>query len=144
MYAAPRAVLRLVFSSLFALLVCFGCVGAPDDTAALSAEKPLIRGSAQGLVEATIRLSEGRLERGPHDLLVELRATQGDPMPVLVSASASMPAHGHEVSATGISTDSSGYRVEGLDFFMSGRWEVALGVELDGSSDSVDFAIDVP
>ena len=143
-----RPALRLLGSSLLAWLVCSACVGTPEDTAALSAETPLVQASEQGSVEATIRLTDGRLAVGSHDLSVELTAltdqNSGDAGPVLVSASASMPAHGHQVSAAAISKTSSGYRVEDLDLFMSGRWQVALGVELDASSDSVDFALDVP
>ena len=136
---------RLFTSALLAWLVCSACVGTPDDTATLSAETPLIQASERGSVEATIRLTDGRLDAGPHDLSVELKALtdSGDAGPVLVSASASMPAHGHQVSAA-VSKSSSGYRVEELDLFMSGRWQVVLGVELDARSDSVDFALDVP
>ena len=36
------------------------------------------------------------------------------------------------------------FHVEHLDLFMSGRWQVTLGVELEARSDTIDFALDVP
>jgi hypothetical protein len=120
------------------------CVGAPDGSPDPSAEKPLVQRSDQGLVDATLTLQGGALDRGPHDFLVGLRATRGDSAAVLMSATASMPAHGHQVGAQGIVRDGDGFRIEQLDLFMSGRWDVALGVEVDATSDVIELALDVP
>jgi hypothetical protein len=68
----------------------------------------------------------------------------GSDVPVLTSATATMPAHGHSVTATSITQDGTVYRVNGLDLFMSGLWQVDLAVELGASSDHVEFSLDVP
>lgn len=137
-----------LFVSLALLLPA--CVSAPDDAAHLSAESPIDQRSAQGLVEATVALTTADLERGPNDFLITLQAAAGDTgtdqaVPVLTAVEAVMAAHGHHAGAPSIVADSNGaFRVEHLDLFMSGRWQVTLGVELESRSDTVDFALDVP
>jgi hypothetical protein len=137
------------------LVVCLSlllpaCVSAPDDAAHLSRENPLDQRSEQGLVEATVALETNELTRGPNDFLITLRATTadasaGDAAPLLTSVEAVMAAHGHQAGAPSIATDADGrFRVEHLDLFMSGRWQVTLGVELEARSDTVGFALDVP
>jgi hypothetical protein len=131
-----------------ALLPAFllaACVAAPDDTAPLSAEKPLDQRSAQGLVEATVALEGKDLTRGPNDFLITLRSAEGDAAPTLTGVEAVMAAHGHHAGAPSIVPDADGaFHVEHLDLFMSGRWQLTLGVELEARSDTVDFALDVP
>jgi hypothetical protein len=139
----------LALLALLALLVP-ACVAAPSDAAHLSRENPLDQRSEQGLVEATVALETAELSRGPNDFLITLHATAGDAAasdvaPQLTSVEAVMAAHGHHAGAPSIVTDANGaFRVEQLDLFMSGRWQVTLGVELEARSDSVDFALDVP
>ncbi len=120
-----------------------GCVAAPDDASALGAGKPLNQRSSLGLVDATVTLEGGSLERGPHSFEVTLQAADGDASPQLVSVDASMAAHGHRVSAS-VAPEGERYLIEDLNLFMSGRWQVTLGVELDTRSDVVEFALDVP
>jgi hypothetical protein len=120
------------------------CVAAPDDVARLSAERPLDRDSSHGLVEARVALENPELTRGPNDFSITLRAAQSSALPVLISVEASMAAHGHRTSAASIVRDGEAFRAVDLDLFMSGRWQVALGVELEDSSDLVEFALDVP
>jgi len=127
-------------------LALSACVAAPDDTAQLSLEKPLAQRSERGLVEASVALDTAELSRGRNDFLITLRAASAsDDAPLLTSVEAVMAAHGHHAGAPGIVPDADGrFRVEGLDLFMSGRWQVTLGVELAADSDTVDFALDVP
>jgi hypothetical protein len=120
------------------------CVATPDDVAQLDADHALDQRSTHGLVEATVALDSRELARGPNDFSIALRAAHGASLPVLTSASASMAVHGHHASAASIESDGPTFRVVGLDLFMSGRWQVALGVELEDSSDLVEFALDVP
>lgn len=126
------------------LLLATGCVSAPDDAASLNAGAPLVQRSEAGLVEATVTLGEPELDRGLHTFLVDLSALAGTAPPELVSFQAAMPGHGHRVSAGAIDADGDAYHVQDLDLFMSGRWQVTLGVALDDRSDSVEFALDVP
>jgi len=120
------------------------CVASPDDVAQLDADHALDQRSSHGLVEAKIALDRPEIVRGPNDLSITLRAADDASLPVLISVDASMAVHGHHASASGIVSEGQTFRAVGLDLFMSGRWQVALGVELEGSSDLVEFALDVP
>ncbi|HEY3253473.1 MAG TPA: hypothetical protein VGJ91_05975 [Polyangiaceae bacterium] len=120
------------------------CVATPDDVAQLSADHALDQRSSHGLVEATVALESPEIARGPNDFSIGLRPLKGTALPVLTGVEATMAAHGHRASAPTIEGDDGTYRVVGLDLFMSGRWQVSLGVELEASSDVVEFALDVP
>ncbi len=99
-------------------------------------------------MDATVTLETATLERGQNSFLIALRpATDGgagDGAPMLTSAIATMPAHGHSVTATGIEPDGASYRIGDLDLFMSGLWQVDLAVNLGTSTDHVEFSLDVP
>jgi len=124
-----------------ALLVA--CVGAPEGVAQLSGDHALVQRSQDGSVEATVQLDSARLSRGVNDFSITLRAADGSAEPVLKSVDAVMAAHGHSASAPNIMNDGQLFHAD-LDLFMSGRWQIELGVELDASSDRVEFALDVP
>jgi hypothetical protein len=134
------ALLAAILSS--ALLAA--CVASPDDVAQLSADHALVQRSQHGLVEATVVLEGSEIARGSNDLSITLRAVEGSAAPTLISVEASMAAHGHRSSAASIVGEGDSFRAVDLDLFMSGRWQVALGVELDASSDVVEFGVDVP
>ncbi len=127
----------------FGLQLCTACVGAPDDTVALGAGATVEQHSEGGLVDATVALGGATLSRGLNDLVVTLHAEDGSHAS-LNSVVATMVAHGHHALPPLIVAQGEAFRVEGLDLFMSGRWNIALGVELDSQSDSVEFALDVP
>jgi hypothetical protein len=120
------------------------CVASPDDVAQLSAEHALVQRSQHGLVEATVALESPEIARGANDFSIALRAAEGSASPTLVSVEASMAAHGHRASAARIVSEGDAFQAVDLDLFMSGRWQIALGVELETSSDLVEFALDVP
>jgi len=120
------------------------CVATPDDVAPLDGDHALDQRSSHGLVQATVVLDSPKLTRGPNDFSITLRAGNGSSLPVLTSVEASMAVHGHHASASSIVTEGETFRAVGLDLFMSGRWQIALGVELEASSDLVEFALDVP
>ena len=120
------------------------CVATPDDVAQLDENHALDQRSSHGLVAATVALDGAKLARGSNDFSITLHADKGPSLPVLTSVDASMAVHGHHASATNIVNDGETYRALGLDLFMSGRWQIALGVEVEGSSDLVEFALDVP
>lgn len=119
------------------------CVGAPDDAAQLSGDHALVQRSEHGLVEATVALDGSKLARGVNDFSITLRAAEGSALPTLKSVDGTMAVHGHRADANGIVSDGEAFHTV-LDLFMSGRWQIALGVELDASSDLVEFALDVP
>ena len=124
--------------------VLAACVATPDDVARLDGDHALDQRSSHGLVEATVALDAPQLARGPNDFSITLRSDTGVSSPVLTSVEASMAVHGHHTSASSIVDDGGTFRAVGLDLFMSGRWQIALGVELEASSDLVEFALDVP
>jgi len=134
---------RFVSFAAISLLLA-ACVAAPDDVAQLSADHALDQRSEHGLVEATVALDSPAITRGPNDLSVTLRSTEAKLAPTLTSVQASMAAHGHRASTADIVSDGETFRVTNLDLFMSGRWQVTLGVELEDSSDVIEFALDVP
>jgi hypothetical protein len=137
----PRFVqLCFLLTSLAALAACSS---ASEPVTVFAPGKPLSVRSQAALINATITLQEPSLERGVHNFTVELRAASAAEAPALLSAEAMMAAHGHRASAI-IEPSGAGYRIEDLDLFMSGRWQVTLGVELEQRSDSVEFALDVP
>lgn len=138
--------LRHSLSVVFCLLLvtATACVGTPDDAASLGAGAPLVQRSDAGLVEATVSLAEAKLDRGPHDFQVDLSAPSSNATPELVSFVAAMPGHGHRVVAGEIALEDDAYHVRDFDLFMSGRWQVTLGVALADRTDSVEFALDVP
>jgi len=119
------------------------CVGAPDDAARLNGDHALIQRSQHGLVEATVALDGSELARGVNDFSITLRADDTSAPPTLKSVDATMAVHGHRADASNIVSDGAAFHTD-LDLFMSGRWQIALGVELDASSDVVEFALDVP
>ena len=96
------------------------------------------------MVDATVALDSPEIARGPNDFSITLRAAESPALPQLISVEATMAAHGHHANAAGIVSDQGTFRVRDLDLFMSGRWQIALGVELEDSSDLVEFALDVP
>jgi len=118
------------------------CVGAPDDAAQLSGDHALVQRSERGLVEATVALDGSELARGVNDFSITLRA-EGSALPTLKSVDGTMAVHGHRADANSIIRDGEAFHTD-LDLFMSGRWQIALGIELDASSDLVEFALDVP
>ena len=135
-----RILITLTSSST--LLVA--CVASSADASRLGAGQSLSQRSEHGLVEATVSLVRPEIVRGPNDFSIAFAALDGGTSPVLISVEASMPAHGHHASASSIVSDGQTFRAVGLDLFMSGVWQVALGVELDDSSDLVEFSLDVP
>jgi hypothetical protein len=120
------------------------CVATPDDVALLNSEHSLSQRSQHGLIEATVSVDSPEITRGPNDFSITLQAAEGSAVPVLTSMEASMAAHGHRVSASSIVGEGQTFQAVDLDLFMSGRWQIALGVELEASSDLVEFALDVP
>ena len=63
----------------------------------------------------------------------------------LVSASALMPAHGHGSPAPKIERAGDGaFVVRDLVLYMSGRWELRLGLRVEAREDEAIVAVDVP
>jgi hypothetical protein len=139
---------RRSFRPLGLLTLCSvlsaACVESPNDVAQLSGDQALVQRSQRGLVEASVALEGREITRGTNAFSIALRPVEGSAAPELISVEASMAAHGHRTSAASIVNDGENFRAIDLDLFMSGRWQIALGVELAASSDVVEFALDVP
>lgn len=143
----PALGLRRAALLSVALLSFAGCVGAPSDTKSLNGGTHLVQASETGLVSATVTLDgPSTLTRGPNSFLVQLEPADdgGADTPVLSAASATMPAHGHSVTAPEIAAVGTAYRIADLDLFMSGVWQVDLTVALGTRTDHVEFSLDVP
>jgi hypothetical protein len=143
---SARSIRKATLLGLLACASLCGCVGAPSDAQSLNGGNQVVQSSESGLVNATVTLEAAALERGQNSFLVVLQPVDdaGEDVPVLTSAVATMPAHGHSVTATTIAPDGSAYRVGDLDLFMSGLWQVDLTVTVGARSDHVEFSLDVP
>ena len=99
---------RLLFLGV-ALLGLAGCVGTPSDTSDVNGGAPLVKSSQNGLINVTVTLDAPKLARGENDFSIALSSTEdaSAEAPVLVSAVATMPAHGHSVTADAIALDGS-------------------------------------
>lgn len=120
--------------ALLAFTVVLGCAEAP--AAEAGAGTFHVEGE-QALCSATIELAGGEPVRGENRFLVELSPAGAE----LTGASGLMVAHGH---------GSEGEIVSGtppeavIDLFMAGRWDMTFAVSVDGASDELRFAVDVP
>jgi hypothetical protein len=140
----PLMPIRSCFAAtLLASALLAACVGTPDDVARLNGDRPLVQRSEHGLVDATVALEGSEIARGVNDFSITLRATDGSTRATLKSVDATMAVHGHRADASNIVSDGDAFHTD-LDLFMSGRWQIALGVELETSSDLIEFALDVP
>ena len=140
---STRSRLLALAPIILASALVAACVSAPDDAAPLSGAHALVQRSQQGLVEATVALDGSEVARGVNDFSITLRAADGSAPAALKSVDATMAVHGHRADATSIVSDGEAFHTD-LDLFMSGRWQIALGVELGAASDVVEFALDVP
>lgn len=122
--------------ALVSSLLLFAC-SAPDP-APVSVQ--LV--SDGGLVEADVEVTTP-VVRGENQLLVAL-SPRGEGDAELVAVDATMAAHGHRAHAASISHTTSGFRVDALDLFMTGRWLIELELSVDGQPDSVSLPVDVP
>lgn len=99
--------------------------------------------SDRGLVDVAVSF-EGPVVRGDNRLRVELMAADGNEGLELLSVDASMAAHAHEAHAGSIRRTETGFDVEGLDLFMTGRWQLELELAIGDEHDSASLPVDVP
>ena len=127
--------------ALALLLVTGACGGSGDDEAALGTlegDGP-VRISSRERVAVEIHPS-APIKLGKNTVVVSFPETGAE----LVSASALMPAHGHGSPAPKIEPSTEGYVVRDLVLYMSGRWELRLGLRVDAREDEAIVAVDVP
>jgi hypothetical protein len=55
-----------------------------------------------------------------------------------------MAAHAHSAHAASIEADASGFEVDGLNLFMTGRWQLELQLAVGDQLDSANLPVDVP
>lgn len=91
-------------------------------------------------VTAHVRLDGDAIVEGKNAFLVDL-----DPgAAVLTGASLLMPAHGHGSPTPTITRAATGYLLSDVIFTMPGLWYVFLDVELAGTTERLQFSVDVP
>jgi hypothetical protein len=98
--------------------------------------------SDEGLFDAHVSFA-GPIERGDNALLVELHPRERGEAHLL-AVDATMAAHGHEAHAAAIDRTEVGFRAQGLDLYMTGRWLVSLDLQLGERDDNVSLPVDVP
>lgn len=91
---------KIMSAALCCSILLFGCVSAPDDAVNLDDGAQLDKRSDGGLVTASIGLLNPKLTRGVNDFTIALEAKARDALPSVVRFDATMPAHGHEATAT--------------------------------------------
>jgi hypothetical protein len=102
----------------------------------------LVSEHARARVDVT-PVTDAVFKQGLSTLDVAITPLGGDGIATLEAAHPFMPAHGHGTSAPVVVAVDGGYRVEELNLFMPGRWEVTLDLTVDGFQDTAGFALDV-
>lgn len=120
-----------------------GCVTKPDDSLVRFESEAITVESAGGLAFGTIELQNERIIQGENIFHVALEPIDPGAPAEVTAASAWMPAHGHGTSIPIVTALDAGFEVSELMLFMPGDWEVTFDVEIDGSTDQLDFAVDV-
>lgn len=126
-----------------ALLLATACGDATSDEATLGTlqnDGP-VRVSSQARVDVELRPT-APIKLGKNTVVVRFPANAHVE---LASASALMPAHGHGSPAPKIERGDEGeFVIRDLVLYMSGRWELRLGLRVDARDDEVIVAVDVP
>lgn len=123
---------------LVSALALAACGQAPLEQGSVSAI------SEAGRFEAEVRF-EGAVQRGENALFVKLAARSDEAVDVeLLAVDALMPAHGHHAHAEHIDAVEDGFRATRLELFMTGRWQIELGLGAGSEADLVTFPVDVP
>ena len=99
--------------------------------------------SERGLVDVDVEF-EGPVVRGDNRLRVKLDAQAASGAAELVAVDASMAAHAHEAHATAIVAQDGAFEVQGLDLFMTGRWQLELALSVGKELDHASLPVDVP
>jgi len=99
--------------------------------------------SERGLVDVDVQF-EGPVVRGDNSLWVKLDAQTAPEAADLVAVDATMAAHAHTAHATAIVAQEGAFEVQGLDLFMTGRWQLELQLALGGEVDRASLPVDVP
>ncbi len=123
------------------LLVVSGCSSSADDEAALGTLEGAgpVRIASRERVPVELRPS-APIKLGKNTIVVSFPDAAAE----LVSASALMPAHGHGSPAPAIEPSEDGFVVRDLVLYMSGRWELRLGLRGSAGEDEAIVAVDVP
>ena len=128
--------------ALALLLVTGACGGSSDDEAALGTlhGSDPVRIASRERVDVEVRPVEP-IKLGKNTFVVSFPSRSGAE---LASVSALMPAHGHGSPAATIEPSAEGFVVRDLVLYMSGRWELRLGLRVDAHEDEAIVAVDVP
>ncbi|HVJ93283.1 MAG TPA: FixH family protein [Labilithrix sp.] len=136
---AKRSVYALAFALPF-LAACSGA-GSDDDVLTTLRGDSTVRVSSSQRIEVDLRPAEP-IKLGKNSVIVRFPANTDAEV---ATVSALMPAHGHGAPAPTIEReDDGGYVVRDLVLYMSGRWELRLGLRVDERPDEVLVAVDVP
>lgn len=124
----------------FALLLV-GCGRATDDaTLDTLRDDAAVRVSSRERLEVDVRPAEP-IKLGKNTVVVTFPPQANAE---LASVSALMPAHGHGSPAPTIERTADGFLVSDLVLFMSGRWELRLGLRVGSAEDEAVVEVDVP
>jgi hypothetical protein len=126
---------------LFAMLACVG--GGDDSLPELVDGEALTLLSDGGLARVHVEsATDDPIVQGRGTLIVDLSPLAGQ-RASLESVRTFMPAHGHGSSTPVVSERGGSFRVEELNLFMNGLWDVYLDLKVDGADDGAAFVIRV-
>jgi hypothetical protein len=124
-----------------AALVLVGCNTAADDPAqTLHGDEP-VHVSSRQRIDVDVRPA-APIQLGKNSVFVQFPA---DVQAELATVAALMPAHGHGSQPPTIErVGTNAFVVNDIVLYMSGRWELRLGLRVGAQEDEAIVAVDVP
>lgn len=132
---------RVASACALAVLVFVGCGSSTEDATleTLSGDSG-VRVSSRERLSVEVRPAEA-IRLGKNTFIVSFPPDTGAE---LASVAALMPAHGHGSPPPAIEPTADGFVVRDLVLYMSGRWELRLGLRVHSEDDEAIVAVDVP
>ncbi len=138
--------LRYMLAVVLLLGLAFGAyLAAPvTGTAQEEIDQSRSQTSANALYVASIEPEGGEIKQGElHAWILTVKTPDGKPVDdAKITVDGGMPEHNHGLPTSPEMTEKLGegrYRIEGVKFSMSGRWELRFDISSAAGSDSATF-----
>lgn len=136
--------LRYAVAVIALLLLAFGAYLTSPRASVPEPDALQNRTAANGLYLASIEPEVPDIKQGElHSWILTVKTANGDPVDdARIAVDGGMPEHRHGLPTSPVATGSLGegrYRIEGVKFSMSGRWELRFDISSPHGSDTVTF-----
>jgi len=136
-------------TTLILFLSLLGCQSMTSHSSdELDTNLNLTQASANNLYEGTLStLLEPLQINQIHEWQLEIETIEGEPLiGATVTLDGGMPEHQHGFPTVPIVTEvgDGRYLIEGIKFQMSGQWQMAFDIEVNGEHDQLVFNLMVP